>query len=205
MGFTAQFNENFNIGGVPFTSQETLEAAEIAMASDAIPVAQAGELTTRTDNDTGELTMENADHGILTGDKLDLYFEGGTRRRMTVGTVAGLAVPIDAGAGDNLPALNSAIIAAVPVQKDVAATVADIVAYGVKASVESQFHFMESNGTTEDLSVHLEPSSEGTETSESWRTGQGASPFSGTTIAKVWMSHADTVNEREMTAVILKN
>lgn len=202
----ARFNLNFSIGGTAFQNDgDVVSADEIAEAAPSVPAAQPGELTLRTDNDTGELTMDNADHGITTGAKLDLYFDGGARRRMTVGTVAGLVVPIDAGAGSNLPALNSAIIAAVPVQRDVVATVADIVAYGVKCDYESQFHFMESNGTTEDLTVHLEPETNGQQDAQGWNSGQGATPFTGTTVSKVWMSHADTAAAHEMTVSILKN
>lgn len=203
MSQLATFQKNFSIAGIPFQGNESVEADEAGSVVASVPAAQPGELTTRTDNDTGTLTMDNADHGILTGDKIDLYFDGGVRRRVTVGTVAGTSVPIDAGAGDNLPALNSAVRACVCIQRDLVLTVANIQAVGVKCNTESQIHFMEANGTTEDLTVHLEPTTDGQETSYEWHNGAGASPFTGTTVAKVWLSHGDTAAAHDMTVAAL--
>jgi hypothetical protein len=89
----------------------TGNSAEVA--SPTLAAAKTGTLTTRTDNDTGTLTM-TAGHGITTGQTLDVYWAGGQRRGMTVGTVATNSVPIDGGAGDNLPANTTAITAMVP-------------------------------------------------------------------------------------------
>jgi len=68
-----------------------------------LPVARSGQLTTRTDNTTGTLTM-SAGHGITTAAVIDLYWTGGVRYGVVVGTVATNSVPISGGAGDNLPA-----------------------------------------------------------------------------------------------------
>ena len=54
-----------------------------------------------------------ADHGIETGDLVDVYWEGGVRYGVTVGTVSGTSVPLaDSGAGDNYPAQGTAITVA---------------------------------------------------------------------------------------------
>lgn len=90
------------------------KTAESKLSSSAVlPAAKTGTLSTRTDNNTGILTMA-AGHGITTGQRLDLYWAGGSRRGMVVGTVATNSVPIDLGAGDNLPVLTTAITAQVP-------------------------------------------------------------------------------------------
>jgi hypothetical protein len=78
----------------------------------AVPASPAGTLTTRTDNDTGTVTMSSGGHGITTGQVVDLYWVGGARYGVTVGTVSGTSVPIDAGSGDNLPIATTAIIVA---------------------------------------------------------------------------------------------
>lgn len=67
------------------------------------PYSVAGTLTTRTDDDTGVLTMEDG-HGIVTGNVVDVYWEDGSRTGMDVGTVSTNTVQIDGGEGDNLPA-----------------------------------------------------------------------------------------------------
>lgn len=78
-----------------------------------VPAGKAGTLTTRTDNETGTLTL-GASHGITTGQIIDLYWSGGARYEITVGTVSGTSVPIGAdnsGSGDNLPSASTAIVA----------------------------------------------------------------------------------------------
>lgn len=74
--------------------------------------AKTGTLSTRTDNTTGTLTMDSG-HGLTTGNTIDLYWSGGVRYGVTVGTVSTNSVPISAGAGDNLPTATTAITAVV--------------------------------------------------------------------------------------------
>lgn len=81
-----------------------------------VPAGKPGQLTTRTDDETGTLTMESG-HGISTSDVIDLYWEGGARFGITVGTVSSNSVPIgadNAGSGDNLPTNLTNIVACVP-------------------------------------------------------------------------------------------
>lgn len=70
-----------------------------------VPAALAGTLTTRTDNDTGILTVASG-HGITDADTVDLYDENGALIRKDVDVTATTAttISIDAGTGDNLPA-----------------------------------------------------------------------------------------------------
>lgn len=75
---------------------------------DTLNAAKSGTLTTRTDNNTGTLTM-TAGHGLTTGQIVDIYWDGGVQRTVTVGTVATNSVPIDLGIGDNLPTANTAV------------------------------------------------------------------------------------------------
>lgn len=85
-----------------------------------LPVAQAGTLTTRTDADTGEITMSSGAHTIATSDVVDIHWSGGVRYGVTVGTVAGTAVPFDLGAGDDLPSTSTAVTVAVQVDTNIA-------------------------------------------------------------------------------------
>ncbi len=77
-----------------------------------VPAGKAGQLTTRTDNTTGTLTMSGG-HGITTAAVIDLYWAGGRRYGVTVGTVSTNSVPISSGSGDNLPTNNTLIVACV--------------------------------------------------------------------------------------------
>jgi len=74
-----------------------------------LPVAQAGELTTRT-GDTANVVTLAADHGLVTGDLVDLYWTGGLRYGMEA-TVDGVEVTLSGGAGSVLPAEDAEIVA----------------------------------------------------------------------------------------------
>ncbi len=86
-----------------------------------IPAGKAGTLSTRTDNETGTLTLGSG-HGIVTGQIIDLYWATGARYGITVGTVSGSSVPIGAdnsGSGSNLPTAATAIVASPRVNVEV--------------------------------------------------------------------------------------
>ena len=73
-----------------------------------LPAAKAGTLTTRTDNDTGVVTVASG-HGILDTDNVDLYWATGRRYGVDVTAVTATTISIDAGAGDNLPIATTAV------------------------------------------------------------------------------------------------
>lgn len=75
---------------------------------DTLNSAKTGTLTTRTDDNTGTLTM-TAGHGITDGQIVDIYWSGGVQRTVTVGTVSTNSVPFDLGIGDNLPIATTAV------------------------------------------------------------------------------------------------
>ena len=97
-------------GGISMQSAIVRTGSAPIGLSETLPAAKTGTLTTRTDNTDGELTM-SASHGITTGATIDIYWSGGSRYGVTVGTVATNAVPISGGAGDNLPIATTAITA----------------------------------------------------------------------------------------------
>lgn len=75
---------------------------------DTLNSAKAGVLTTRTDDNTGTLTMTTG-HGITTGQIVDIYWSTGVQRTVTVGTVSVDSVPFDLGIGDVLPIATTAV------------------------------------------------------------------------------------------------
>lgn len=83
----------------------------LVQVSPSIPAAKPGQLTTRTDANTGTLTMESG-HGISTGQTIIIFWSGGGRRSI-VGTVSGDSVPFDNGSGDDLPANLTEITASI--------------------------------------------------------------------------------------------
>jgi len=96
-----------NIGGLELPATLTRSATgqeshDLKVSDETLHAAKTGTLSTRTDANTGVITGQSG-HGILTGDKIDIYWAGGVQYNVTVGTVSGVSIPIDLGIGDNLP------------------------------------------------------------------------------------------------------
>lgn len=105
------------IGAVGF-SENKIKNASMGLAIDpTVPVAQPGTLTTRGSVSAGTATMTNSGHGIVTGQRADIYWSGGRRRGVVIGTVAGTSVPFTGGAGTDLPATSTALVIATPVKR----------------------------------------------------------------------------------------
>lgn len=163
-----------------------------------LPAAKTGQLTTRTDNDTGTLSMAGG-HGILDGDRLDVYWSGGHRRGMTVGTVAGNSVPVDGGAGDNLPTNLTSITAAVPSEEEFLATGDSLGLIFAKASRRSLVVFAddadaelfaivgELGGSTGGAYQWRDPAEEPVASD-----GGVDNPLAGDDVAKVFISNGDS-------------
>lgn len=115
---TGTLSIGVNVGGLSISRSITRSGDGTGTVEIAVPAGNAGTLTTRTDNETGSLTMSSGSHDITTGSTIDLYWTGGSRHGITVGTVSGTTVPIgadDSGTGDNLPTASTAIVADVQV------------------------------------------------------------------------------------------
>jgi hypothetical protein len=98
-----------NVNGA-FTRSAPGQLSE-QLTPDLLVAGLAGTLTTRTDNDTGVVTL-GAGHGIQQNDKVSVSWDGGSRISMSVTNVAGNLVTVDLGSGDNLPAQASAVVVA---------------------------------------------------------------------------------------------
>ena len=72
-----------------------------------IPAAEQGNLSTRSTDTTGTITMDSGSHSISTSDVIDIFWEEsgvkGRRYGVTAGTVSGADIPISGGTGDVLP------------------------------------------------------------------------------------------------------
>lgn len=79
-----------------------------------LPAGTAGTLTTRTDDNTGIATLASG-HGLQTGEKVAVFWSGGSRGYMDV-TVAGDAITIDGGDGDVLPDQDTVVVVTKMVQ-----------------------------------------------------------------------------------------
>jgi hypothetical protein len=200
MGYDCTISRQFGFAGKSFVDSNSLTAPHVSSVAEAIPIAQAGVLTVRTDANTGSLTMDSVSHGISTGNKIDLYWTNldgtnGQRRNVTVGTVAGAVVPIDLGAGDDLPIATTVIQAAVVqvftfdvIGDNLLLLLATLTARSAKATIV----LLDTSGTVEKLYIPIRVAG-----AYDW-TQEGDNPLAGITIDTVHMTHNDTVNVQEM-------
>lgn len=190
---------NVNIGGNSYQTTEAIDADNVTKVEKSLAAAKTGTLSVRTDNDTGTLTMDPG-HGILTGDKVDIYWSGGSRRGVTVGTVATNSVPIDLGAGDNLPAAATAVTVMVQNSETVSITGANVVAIAFKCAGKATLQITQSN----DTEIFGTTVSAGG--SYIWTVGSGVTnPVTGQTIGKVKITHGDSTKTQKPRVHILSN
>jgi hypothetical protein len=102
-------------GGVSISMNATRVADSGKGWDPILPAGKAGTLTTRTSDTVGEATLGSG-HGITTGITVDIYWAGGRRYNVNVGTVAGTIVPFSGGAGDVLPITTTALVVTPQVQ-----------------------------------------------------------------------------------------
>lgn len=109
---TSRVTISGDVAGAPVTSviSRTASGAIRHSPSIAVVAANTGTLTTRTDGDTGTLTLLTG-HTMMQGDVVDLYWDGGSLIGTTIGVVSTNSVPFDGGTG-TLPVATTAITAA---------------------------------------------------------------------------------------------
>jgi hypothetical protein len=166
--------------------------------------AKTGVLTTRTDDNTGSLTMTGG-HGITTGQRLDVYWTlagvNYARRGMTVGTVSTNVVPIDGGAGDVLPAAASSITAMVPVQ-ELVGFVGDNATLLTAYSNRSALVVFTDGSDVELGAFHIK----GNGYAESWDSDSGVTnPLAGDTVVRMYFSHGYSTGVATVESVVLYN
>lgn len=199
---TVSVTKTVSAFGVDFSSDDSQSGNAETSVEVTLGAAKIGQLTTRTDANTGTLTMSGG-HGITDAARLDVYWSGGRRRGMTVGTVSANSVPIDGGAGDDLPANLTAITAMVPTEVAFGVTAAGGVGLGFSnkggANAYAIAAFCQSGGT-EVLAYVLAPLRATT-----WLlSGDPTTPI-GSNIAKVYLSHGDSAGSVKLQAFGLYN
>lgn len=202
MGFSVTSDTKVIADGRTFTvqtSQTTDGVVKVDKSgANALAAAKSGALTTRTDDNTGTLTMA-ASHGIATGNRLDVYWSGGSRRGMTVGTVSVNEVPIDGGAGDVLPADETAVTAMVPTQESFVVTGDNVKALACDATARATITFTD-NTPTELGVVQIT----GADLAYFWTSLSGVTnPLAGDSVTRVYLSHDDTTAAREVRATAM--
>lgn len=103
----ASYGVSISLGGISIQKSITRSFDHPNPYEVSLPAGTAGTLTTRTDDDTGDITL-SAGHGLTSG-TYDVFWSGGVQYGCT-GTVVDNTLSIDAGSGDNLPAQDTAVV-----------------------------------------------------------------------------------------------
>jgi len=147
---TATINEVFSLPGMSIQGVTSRSAVGgLPPQEVALPAAAAGTLSTRASDTAGTLTMDSAEHGISTGDKIDIYFAGGVTYDATVGTVDTVTVPFTLGQGYVLPDQDTVCVADVCVELDADfdGDLCELVAC-MSSAARGHVNFQEDDGTT---------------------------------------------------------
>lgn len=201
MPTTLTISENTSVLGLTFPSKTTVTADGAILKTPTVAAAKVGQLTTRTDANTGTLTMA-ANHGITTGARLDLYWTGGKRRGITVGTVSVNSVPFDLGSGDDLPTNLTAITAMVPTEEEFIVDGDDVSAIALYSDKAGQIVFCETDDT--EVKAYSVGGSVGGAQSVFWTADRDpVNPLASGDITKVYFSHGTSSASASMRALVL--
>lgn len=174
------------IAGNSFEQNKQVTVNYEASAPATLAPAKTGTLTTRTNNSDGTLTM-TAGHGFLTGQRLDLYWTGGSRRGVVIGTVSVNSVPISGGSGDNLPNSATAITGMVPTSFPFSFTGDDLLVLAFYSGAIGMMTIVD-DADSEILNWYNEG-----ETVREWDTYNGEdNPVAGDVPFSVYLSHGNS-------------
>ncbi len=148
----ATISEQVTIGGIAFGSTINRTEEGVITHTPTLAAGIAGTLSTRTDADTGILTVE-AGHGITTADFLDVYWidadgELQVQYKCDVTAQDATTITIDLGVGDDLPAQGYAIVAGkrVEIDSDFDGDLMKVLA--IACDKNCHVHFEEEDGTS---------------------------------------------------------
>lgn len=197
---SVQVGDTRNINAMGFSVQidQSTSGDSFAGASPSVPRAKTGTLSTRTDDDTGVVTAETG-HGIITSDKVDVYWEDGKRVLMDA-TVSGDDITLDGGSGDNLPDEDTEVTVMVPQSEVVGIVGNNMVALLGRADTRATIHLK--NGATVHKTIDIESATDG----YGWNSADGTTnPIAGDTVLTAHLSHDDGVNARGVGVLAIVN
>jgi hypothetical protein len=199
---TGRFANQMSLDGQTYRHEFSLVSdvtARVDKTGDnVLAAAKVGQLTTRTDDNTGTLTMASG-HGFTDGQRLDVYWSGGVRRGMTIGTVATNSVPVDLGAGDVLPTNLTAVTAQVPSEEAFAVEGDDLDFIAARSNRRAVVTF--TDGSNAELFAVVGELGGANGGAYQWRDpvkppipsdGGVTNPLAGDTVAKVFVSNGDS-------------
>lgn len=186
MSVAASIQKTMTLGGVRFPQTDAPTGDGFIVHDVSIDPGDTGSLITRTDANTGVVTVDDSGHAIIQTDRVDVYWSGGCRRGMEVTNVSGALVTIDGGSGDDLPIQGTTLTVIEPTLLDVVVLGTNVNAILMYTDKLGQFTFVDSV-PTEHYHVEL-----GEGCSREWMENDGVTnPITGDSINGVYVSHGD--------------
>lgn len=153
--------------------------------TDTIPAAISGTLTTRTSDTAGVITV--ASHSVTTADKIGIFWTTGQRHYVTVDSTTSTTITFSVGAGDNLPADESAVTVSKPLELDALVDGDAITGIGVTSNRRNTAVFID--GSDAIITAKTTAAAQ----AWAWAANTGtASEFAGESLARVLMYNGDT-------------
>lgn len=184
------------VGGESLSENLNIDADAAIVHNVSIPAAEAGSLSTRTDADTGVITADESGHGITDSDLVDVYWTGGSRRGMTVSSVVGALISVDAGNGDDFPTQGTEVAVVIPTTLDLEVLGTNVAAIALYTEARGQFVFHDAGG--EELFKRLDDGAV-----YIWHEDEGLdNPITGDSIESVKVSHENTSAAKTMKVAV---
>lgn len=187
MSVSSSFVKSATVGGKTISGTISRSGDGQNNIDATLPVADDGTLTTRTDNDTGVVTVGSG-HAFATSDVVDVFWDGGYRMGM-VATVAGNDVTVDGGSGDNLPVEDTAVTISERTAINVAFDGDDVQLIIAKLNDEGVLSF--NPGTSGEVEIHLDDSEPW-----SWNLADSSptNPLAGMSVTQVGVSQKSSAD-----------
>jgi hypothetical protein len=199
MTVRATLQKGMNLAGVSFNSSVS-PVADAAMVEDvSIAPGLAGTLTTRTNDTDGEFTTTGA-NTITTGQRIVLYWDGGSCRVTACGTVDVKKIPFTDAVGDALPVQGTACTIIVPTLLDMAVLGTDVDVILLYSESYGQFTFVKAESA---LVYHVVVTAKGT---WDWTEDSGIeNPITGETLLGVYVSHGEATAQTMRVGMLYNN
>lgn len=192
--------KTLRIGSKSYSENRTLTAKASIDREVSLAAAKAGVTASGAGTSTGSLTMGSG-HGITTAAKIAVFWAGGHRRNVTVGTVSGTTVPISGGSGDNLPVNGTAITAMVEEVVEVRFDGDDLVML-CASSVAPFVVWLSGDDDTEDFAITAPYTGQAYE----WDSASGVTnPVAADVVTKARVAHGDSTGTRTVSIGVAIN
>lgn len=191
------------VNGKNMTEVATVEGDGMVQKDVKANLAVAGEITTRTDDNTVNVTFE-AGHGFVDGDRVDIFWEvggvPGCRYGIAIDMTGDVGL-LDGGAGDNFPVLNTEVTVCKCRAEAFNVIGNNMQLLGLYMSGRGNIIVADAVPNAHHPQIFPLPGQV-----YEWYTGNGVTnPLAGDTVTQIFVSQASTTTQADCRAIALVN